>query len=70
MSLSVSKGIIVDAAKDLKAAYQKARREWDDDMARKFEEEFLEPLAPKIRSAVTAMDKLSAASMKAERDCS
>lgn len=70
MSLSVSKGIIVDGAKQLKIAWTRARRDWDDEMAKEFEQEFLEPLPSKLRSALEAMEMLAAASARAERECS
>ena len=70
MSLSVSKGMVADASKQLIAAWKKARRDWDDDVAQRFEEEFLDPLSPKIRGTIAAMDKLASLSTRAERDCS
>ncbi|USN99567.1 MAG: hypothetical protein H6810_02550 [Phycisphaeraceae bacterium] len=69
MSLGTSKGMVADASKQLIEAWKLARRDWDDDMARWYETEFLEPLSPKIRNAVEAMDKLSAITTRAERDC-
>lgn len=69
MSLGVSKGMVADAAKQLINAWRTARRDWDDDMARWYEREFLEPISPKIRSAVGAMDKLASLAAQAERDC-
>lgn len=70
MSLGVSKGMVTDAAKQLIDAWRVARRDWDDDMARWFEAEFLEPLSPLIREAVSAMDTLASQSTQAERECS
>lgn len=69
MSLGVSKGLVVDAAKKLKAAWLKTRRDWDDDMAKRFEAEFLDPLPSKIKSAVDGMDNLAAITARAEREC-
>jgi len=70
MSLSVSKGMIADASKQLIEAWKKARRDWDDDMAEWFETEFLEPMSPKIRNTLSAMDKLASVSARAEQECS
>lgn len=70
MSLSVSKGMVIDAAKQLNRSWEKARRDWDDDTARAFHAEFLDPLPGKLRAAVEAMDALAAASARAERECS
>lgn len=69
MSLGVSKGMVADAAKQLINAWKIARRDWDDDKARWFEAEFLDPLSPKIRGTVSAMDKLASVAAQAERDC-
>ena len=69
MSLGVSKGMVADAASQLIAAWRTARRDWDDEKARWFEREFLEPVSPKIRGAVGAMDKLASLAAQAERDC-
>lgn len=70
MSLSVSKGMVADAAKQLVDAWRVARRDWDDDMARWYEAEFLEPLSPRIRETVGAMDKLASMVTRAENECS
>jgi len=69
MGMGVSRGMVHDAAKQLKLAWSQARAQWDDDVAREFEEEHLEPLAAKIRAAVTAMDTLAAAEERARREC-
>ena len=69
MSLGTSKGMVADATKQLIDAWKLARRDWDDDTARWFEAEFLEPIGPKVRSAIAAMDKLAAMTARAEREC-
>ena len=69
MSLSVSRGMVHDAAKELREAWYRVKQSWDDDTARAFEAEYLETLAPKIRSAVEAMEALSSAETRARRDC-
>jgi hypothetical protein len=69
VSIGASKGMVADAAKQLITAWKATRRDWDDDAARWFEREFLDPVSPKIRSAVSAMDKLASLAAQAERDC-
>ena len=69
MSMSASKSMVSDAAKQLIEAWRVARRDWDDETARRFEAEFLEPISPKIRGTVAAIDKLSTLSTRAKRDC-
>ena len=69
MSLGVSKGMVADAAKQMIGAWRTARRDWDDEQAAWFEREFLEPISPKVRGTVGAMDKLASLAAQAERDC-
>ena len=70
MSLSVTRGIIADGAKELRRAWHQVRKDWDDENARKFEEHFLEPLAPTIKSAVDAIEELRAQLDRADRETS
>lgn len=69
MSMGASKSMVADAAKQLIDAWRAARRDWDDDIARKFEADFLAPISPRVRATVTAIDKIAALSTRAERDC-
>jgi len=47
-----------------------AASEWDDQMHRRFEEQYLVPLEAKVRRALDAIHHLAEALSKAERDCS
>ncbi len=69
MSLGVTKTVIVDGAKELKRAWLATRDYWDDEMARKFEEEFLEPIGPRLTEAVKALEHLQGVCRKAEMEC-
>jgi len=69
VSLSVAKGILIDHARDLKRSWQGTRAHWDDDVARKFEEAYLEPIGPKLTDAVKAIDTLQAMCRQAETEC-
>ena len=69
MSLSVTKGILIDHARDLKRAWQATRTHWDDAVARDFEDRYLEPIGPKLTDAVKAIDALQAMCRKAEAEC-
>ncbi|MEM1184296.1 MAG: hypothetical protein AAGI53_04755 [Planctomycetota bacterium] len=69
MSLSVTKGVLIDHARDLKRAWQATRSHWDDRVAQHFEDEFLEPIGPKLTDAVKAIDSLAAMCRKAETEC-
>ncbi|MEM7754254.1 MAG: hypothetical protein AAF297_01310 [Planctomycetota bacterium] len=69
MSLSVAKGILIDHARDLRRAWQSTRAHWDDKVAQDFEDEFLEPIGPKLTDAVKAIDALQAQCHRAEAEC-
>lgn len=69
MSLGVTKTVIVDGAKELKRAWVATRDHWDDEMARKFEAEFLEPIGPRLTEAVKAIEHLQGICRKAEAEC-
>ncbi|MBN1910139.1 MAG: hypothetical protein JW818_10400 [Pirellulales bacterium] len=55
--------------KDLQAARERVADRWQDDRLRQFEEAFLEPLQPKLRTALTAIGELAEVLAKAERAC-
>ncbi len=69
MSLSSGRAMLNDAAAELKAAWRRAREDWDDETAEAFEKEFLEPLAGVLRATVSAMDELMVENDRARREC-
>jgi hypothetical protein len=69
MSLSVGKAKLVGSLKDLMVRWEKAKMNWDDPMSADLEQTVLEPLEPKVRAAVTAMEKMGDLLVRAKREC-
>ena len=42
---------------------------WDDETNRKFQEEYLAPLEPRVRGLLSAIRRLAEVMARAERDC-
>jgi hypothetical protein len=70
MSASTGRAMLADATKQVMLAWARAREQWDDEAARRFENTYLEPIAPKIRATQGAMEKLAEATAAARRACS
>lgn len=69
MSLSVGKAKLVGSLKDLMVRWERATSSWDDPMSADLQATVLEPLEPKVRAAVTAMEKMGDLLARARRDC-
>lgn len=69
MSLSVGRAKLVGSLKDLMLRWEKTKMSWDDPMSVDLELTVLEPLEPKVRAAVAAMEKMAETLAKARRDC-
>jgi hypothetical protein len=54
---------------ELMLKWEQVRLKWDDPASRAFEQEFLVPLEPVIRGALTAMDEMADLLAKAQREC-
>ena len=69
MSLQVSRSRVLSSLKDLNARWQKVCVEWDDPVRRKFQIEFVDPLERRVRSAVSAMERMHEIVSRAKREC-
>lgn len=69
MSLGVGRTKLVASLKDLKLRWEKTKAGWDDPMSQDLERTVIEPLEPKVRAAVTAMEKMAEILSRAKRDC-
>ncbi len=69
MSVGVSKANLADALKRLRVRWAKARSSWDDETTRRFEEEFLEAIEPRIRTAIKGLDHVADLIAAARREC-
>jgi hypothetical protein len=55
--------------KDLQVARDEVTQHWKDEKSRKFQENYLDPLEPRIRRTVSAINELAQVLAKAEREC-
>jgi hypothetical protein len=69
VSLGSSRTRLNGALKELKVRWGEARARWDDVQSRDFEKQFLEPLEPKIRATLSAMEKMEGLLARVRRDC-
>ena len=69
MSFNTGQTRLHDALKDLLGRWDGVRQKWSDDVAVKFEEKHLDPLAANVRSATEAMGDMAALLTLARRDC-
>ena len=69
MSVAVGRAKLNNATKDLLVKWEQTRSVWLDSRAQAFEREFIEPLGPQVRSALSAMERLSGILTQAEREC-
>jgi hypothetical protein len=58
------------ATKELREAWQEARKHWDDETANEFERRYLDPILPHLRLLFAELNELRATYDKAEKDCS
>lgn len=69
MSLTVGRAKLVQGMKELAMRWEKARAQWDDPMADDIEKTVVEPLEPRVRATVVAMEKMLETLTKAKREC-
>jgi hypothetical protein len=58
------------AIKNLRKHWERARTQWQDQVAKDFEANHLFPLETRVNAVIRGMDKLSEISTKVKRDCS
>lgn len=69
MSVGVSRAKLLGAVKDLQLRWGRVRELWDDEAAAHVQEKIVEPLEPRVRAAVTAMEKMNGILNKIRSDC-
>lgn len=70
ISLYDGKANLQYARERLELQWRAACEHWQDAVAQQFEREHLEPLDPKIRSALQAIERLAEVLRRAELECS
>ncbi len=69
MSVEHSRNRLRQSHKDLMLRWDKANAFWDDRVSREFGERFLDPLEPRIRATMEAMEEMSELLRKIKRQC-
>lgn len=69
MSLAVAKANLADALKQLRIRMDRVRETWDDDAARRFMHEVIDPLDAKVLTAAKGLDHVAELSAAVKRDC-
>lgn len=69
MSVESSRTRLQQSIKDLMLKWDKANAYWDDKVSRDFKETVLDPLEPKIRVTMEAMEEMSGLLQRVKREC-
>lgn len=69
MSLSAGRYQVANAFKALKEEWQATENVWRDVVRKEFEHEFWEPLAARLSSVLTAMDRIDNSLSQLKQDC-
>jgi hypothetical protein len=69
MSLSVGRAKLLSAMKDLKLRWEKAKLNWDDPISQDVERTIVQAMEPRVRAAVSAMERVGEVVARARRDC-
>ncbi len=70
MGVHEARGTLAKGLKGLLFKWAEARSNWDDKVAREFEEKYIRALEQDLRTATSAMDHVSQVITQAKRDCS
>ena len=69
MGVEQSRSRLQQSHKELMFRWEKANAFWDDGVSREFGERFLDPLEPRIRATMEAMEEMSELLRKIKRQC-
>ena len=69
MSIESSRTRLQQSIKELMLKWDKANAYWDDKVSRDFKETVLNPLEPKIRVTMEAMEEMSVLLHRLKREC-
>jgi len=69
MSVSAGYGKLQRAAKDLHTSWNRTRQDWRDPNSEQFEENYLNPLLAKLKTAEKAMGHMGDVLHRIHRDC-
>ncbi len=69
MSLSLGRGLLLDAQKQFMRDWAQLHESWTDQNAEAFEKRYIQPLEGQIRHASEAMERLAETAAAARRAC-
>jgi len=69
VSVAVSRAKLMGAVKELNLRWARVRELWDDAAAANVQSTVIDPLEPRVRAAVTALEKMNALLIKVRSDC-
>lgn len=69
MSVGVSRAKLLGAMKELVIRWNRTRDVWDDEASDHIQRTVIEPLDPRVRATVTAMEKMGQILLKVRKDC-
>jgi hypothetical protein len=67
--MPVAKANLVDALKKVRRRWEHVREHWDDDAARQFQKDFLDPLEGRVIAAAKALDHVAELAAAVRREC-
>ena len=69
MSIGVGISTLSDARKALAARWSEVRQTWDDEAARRFEQQFILPADRDLQQAIEAMSQTQRSAQRARQEC-
>ena len=69
MGVDYSRNRLQQTLKDLMHRWEKATETWDDQVSRDFQQSYLNPLPPRIKTTMESMQGMSDLLRKMKRDC-
>lgn len=61
--------MLQEAMKKLQIKWERARRDWDDEMTRRFDEQYIAPLKPRVKASLAAISRVGEVVGQARREC-
>lgn len=69
MSIAVAKTNLTDAYRKLRIAWDRAKEQWNDQAARDFEAEIIDPIEARIRTAIKGVDHVWELTHRVKAEC-
>jgi hypothetical protein len=69
VSVPVAKANLVDALKKLRQKWDRAKEQWNDEAARQFQKDYLDPLENRVIAAAKSLDHVAELMATVRREC-